>query len=81
MSLSCILHVDVFLFINFIGTGNCKTEIVGIEIQNLAFKEPFRNQESVEFKELESSLLSAVSDFKHVFNEWDQMYKVVVYIS
>ena len=69
MSLSCILHADVFLVIIFIGTGNCKTERVGITIRNLAFKEPLRNQASVEFKALESSLLSAVSDFKHVFND------------
>jgi len=69
VSIFCILHVDVFLVITFIGTGNCKTVRVGIRIQNLAFKEPLRNQESVEFKDLESSLLSAVSDFKHVFSD------------
>jgi len=69
VSLSCILQVDVFLYIIFIGAGNCQNKKVGIMIQNLAFKEPFRNQASVEFKDLESSLLSAVSDFKHVFNE------------
>jgi len=66
VSLSCILHVDVFFFVNFIGTDNCKSEEVGIRIQNLDFKQSFRNQASVEFKDLESSLLSAVSDSKYV---------------
>ena len=55
------------LFIIFIGTG-CKTERVGIRIQELAFKDPFANQASSEFKKLESQLLSAVSYFKHEFN-------------
>ena len=79
MSLLCILHVDVFSFIDFIGTDNCETERVGIRIRDLVFKDSFDNHVSVEFKNLESSLLSAVSYFKLAFNDWDQIYKVVEY--
>jgi len=73
-SLSCILHVDVCLFhiLFFIGS-DCKTERVGIRIRELAFKQPFKNQASSEFKDLESSLLSAVSYFKHAIN-WHEIY-------
>ena len=73
-SLSCILHVDACLFniLFFIGS-DCKTERVGIRIKELAFKQPFKNQASSEFKDLESSLLSAVSYFRHALN-WDGIY-------
>ena len=73
-SLSCILHVDVCLFniLFFIGS-DCKTERVGIRINELPFKQPFKNQASSEFKDLESSLLSAVSYFKHAIN-WHEIY-------
>ena len=57
----------------FIGT-DCKTELVGITIQELAFKQPFTNPLSIEFKDLESSVSEAVSYFKHVFNDWDQLF-------
>ena len=59
------------LFIIFIGTG-CKTERVGIRI-GLDFKQPYANQESSEFKGLESQLLSAVS-YMYEFDNWDQIY-------
>ena len=57
----------------FIGT-DCKTERVGIRIRELTFKQLYTDQESAEFKGLESSLLSAVSYFKHAFNDCDQIY-------
>ena len=50
----------MFGYCFFIGT-NCKTERVGIRIQELTFKQRFSDQSTAEFKELESSLLSAVS--------------------
>ena len=56
-----------------IGSG-CNTERVGIRIRELTFKQPYTDQESDEFKGLESSLLSAVSYFKLAFNDWDQIY-------
>jgi len=72
-SLSCILHVDVCLFNIFFTGSDCKTERVGIRIKELTFKQPFKNQVSSEFKDLESSLLSAVSYFKHALN-WHEIY-------
>ena len=59
----------------FIGT-DCKTERIGIRIRDLALKQLFTDQETPEFKELESSLLSAVSYLKHKCNVWDQVYTV-----
>jgi len=53
--------------------SDCKTERVGIRIKELAFKQPFKTQASSEFKDLESSLLSAVSYFKHAIN-WHEIY-------
>ena len=57
----------------FVGT-DCKTETVGIRIRKLTFKQPFANRLSIEFKSLESSLLSAVSCFNYAVNDWDQIY-------
>ena len=59
----------------YIGT-DCKTERIRIRIRNLAFKQLYTDQETPEFKELESSLLSAVSYLKHKCNVWDQVYTV-----
>ena len=59
----------------FIGT-NCKTEKVGIRVLELTFKQLFTDPETPEFKDLESSLLSAVSYLKHKCNVWDQVYTV-----
>jgi len=61
----------LFNILFFIG-NDCKTERVGIRIRELAFKQPFENEASSEFKNLESSLLSAVSSFKHVIN-WHEV--------
>ena len=67
----CVFYIQcMFVIVFFIGT-DCKTERVGIRIQELAFKQPFENQESTEFKSLELSLLSAVSYLKHKCNVWD----------
>ena len=57
----------MFGYCFFIGT-DCKTERVGIRIGELDFKKLFEDQESDEFKNLELSLLSAVSYLKHKCN-------------
>lgn len=49
----------MFVYYSFIGT-DCKTERVGIIIRELIFNQCYTDQESAEFKGLESSLLSAV---------------------
>ena len=64
----------VFVYYFFTGT-DCKTERVGIRIHELTFKQLYTDQESADFKVLESSLLSAVSCFKHAINDCrDQIY-------
>jgi len=65
------------MFVYYLKGTDCKTERVGIRIRDLTYKDPFANEVSKEFKDLESSLLSAVSYFKHAFNDWDQMYMYV----
>jgi len=62
------------MFVYHLKGTDCKTERVGIRIQDLAYKQLFGNEASVEFMDLESSLLSAVSYFKRAFNHLDQMY-------
>ena len=46
---------------HFLIGSDCKMERVGITIQEITYKPPLSNQVSIEFKNLESKLLSAVS--------------------
>ena len=49
---------------------NCEPKIVAITIRSENWKDAYGNKESVEYKNLESKLLSAVSYFKCTWKMW-----------
>ena len=55
-----MIHVYVYVSLLFSGS-DCQVKKVGITLKNEQWKSGLTNQSSIEFKTLESKLLSAVS--------------------
>ena len=68
--ITCINIQSVCLF--FFITGNdCENLKVGITLQSEYWKSAFNNRESIEYKTLESKLLSEVSFLTYVFSHYN----------